>query len=219
MSRPSATIYSARSAAVEQANLRATAWGVVAAGVAAPLVRKRVQAPPVLIQTVALRRAGWPVRRRAALACARRGGVRSADVGVSGRVQVARTTTRAAQAQRVHIDYPIVADRALGLGELPTLRLQRALARRGPQRRAQWRALDRVLVWAHWMWFMVPHGIARVHPGTPSGAFPARGGDDLRRVRHRRERLLAGCRPRRRGMRRRWRDARDRGGGAARCAG
>ena len=32
----------------------------------------------------------------------------------------------------MHIDYPIVADRALGLGELPTVRLQRALARDGP---------------------------------------------------------------------------------------
>ena len=38
----------------------------------------------------------------------------------------------AEQAARVHIDYPIVADRVLGLGELPTVRLQRALARSGP---------------------------------------------------------------------------------------
>jgi membrane-associated phospholipid phosphatase len=62
-----------------------------------------------------------------------------------------------AQAARVHVRYPIVADRVLGLGELPTLRLQRGLARRGPAG-AEWRALDRVLVWAHWSWFMVPHG-------------------------------------------------------------
>ena len=57
----------------------------------------------------------------------------------------------------MHIDYPIVADRVLGLGELPSLRLQRALAREGPDG-AEWGVLDRVLVWAHWMWFMVPHG-------------------------------------------------------------
>jgi membrane-associated phospholipid phosphatase len=63
----------------------------------------------------------------------------------------------AAQQRRVRIDYPIIADRVLGLGELPSLRLQRALARNGPEG-AEWRALDRVLVWAHWMWFMVPHG-------------------------------------------------------------
>jgi membrane-associated phospholipid phosphatase len=62
-----------------------------------------------------------------------------------------------AQRVRTHINYPIVADRVLGLGELPTLRLQRALARTGPEG-PEWRALDRVLVWAHWSWFMVPHG-------------------------------------------------------------
>ena len=61
------------------------------------------------------------------------------------------------QARRVHVDYPIVADRALGLGELPTVRLQEALASRGASAR-EWRAHDRVLVWAHWSWFIVPHG-------------------------------------------------------------
>ena len=63
----------------------------------------------------------------------------------------------AEQRRRVRIDYPIAIDRALGLGELPTVRLQRALARTGPAG-PQWRALDRVLVWTHWSWFMVPHG-------------------------------------------------------------
>ena len=42
-------------------------------------------------------------------------------------------------------------------GELPSARLQRALARIGPEG-PEWRALDRVLVWAHWSWFAVPHG-------------------------------------------------------------
>jgi membrane-associated phospholipid phosphatase len=62
-----------------------------------------------------------------------------------------------AQARRVRIRYPIVVDRALGLGQLPSLRLQQALSRNGPEG-PSWRALDRVLVWAHWSWFMVPHG-------------------------------------------------------------
>lgn len=61
------------------------------------------------------------------------------------------------QAQRVHVDYPIAIDRALGLGELPTVRLQHRLARVGPHG-PEWRTLDKVLVWAHWSWFMVPHG-------------------------------------------------------------
>jgi membrane-associated phospholipid phosphatase len=73
-----------------------------------------------------------------------------------------------AQLRRTRFDYPIVVDRVLGLGELPTLRLQRALAHRGPHG-AEWRALDRVLVWTHWTWFMVPHTsllyIRLRHPG------------------------------------------------------
>ncbi len=56
------------------------------------------------------------------------------------------------QENRVLVDYPIAVDRVLGLGELPTVRLQRRLAR------GQWRLGDRVLVWAHWSWFLVPHG-------------------------------------------------------------
>ncbi|HEV3228535.1 MAG TPA: phosphatase PAP2 family protein [Solirubrobacteraceae bacterium] len=58
-----------------------------------------------------------------------------------------------AQAARVHVAYPIWMDRVLGLGVTPTLRLQRALGRPGVIS-----PLDKVLVWAHWMWFAVPHG-------------------------------------------------------------
>jgi hypothetical protein len=54
--------------------------------------------------------------------------------------------------QRVKIDYPISIDRAIGLGELPTVRLQRALAvPRG------FRARDKALISTHWVWFSVPH--------------------------------------------------------------
>ena len=61
------------------------------------------------------------------------------------------------QARRVHVDYPIAIDHTLGFGELPTTRLQRRLARVGPNG-PEWQTLDKVLVWAHWSWFMVPHG-------------------------------------------------------------
>jgi membrane-associated phospholipid phosphatase len=54
---------------------------------------------------------------------------------------------------RVRVRYPIVIDRALGLGDLPGLRLQRLLARPGAIGRA-----DQVLIWCHWLWFFVPHG-------------------------------------------------------------
>jgi hypothetical protein len=57
--------------------------------------------------------------------------------------------------QRTRIDYPIVCDRVLGLGEQPTFRLQRAFGRPGRAR-----ALDHVLVWVHWLWFFEPHTVA-----------------------------------------------------------
>lgn len=54
---------------------------------------------------------------------------------------------------RVRVRYPVTIDRALGLGELPGVRLQRAFARARVVRRA-----EQALVWVHWVWFMVPHG-------------------------------------------------------------
>lgn len=53
--------------------------------------------------------------------------------------------------QRVRIDYPIDADRVLGLGVLPTVRLQRQSTPGSIDR------FERVLVWCHWVWFAVPH--------------------------------------------------------------
>ena len=136
--------------------IRATAWGMVVAGVAAPLVRKRVSAPPLMMQTVAF---GAPL----GLAVAMRRS-RSRDVAVCALQMWAYLAAYKtphddadAQAARVHVDYPIVADRVLGLGDLPSARLQRALARGGTTA-ADWSVLDRVLVWAHWSWFIVPHG-------------------------------------------------------------
>lgn len=55
--------------------------------------------------------------------------------------------------RRLRIRYPITADRAIGLGEIPTIRLQRALGRTGRVRRH-----DTALAWLHWSWFFVPHG-------------------------------------------------------------
>jgi membrane-associated phospholipid phosphatase len=57
------------------------------------------------------------------------------------------------QQQRVRIDYPIDADRVLGLGVPPTVRLQRRLSTPGMINR-----FERVLVLCHWVWFGVPHG-------------------------------------------------------------
>ncbi len=54
--------------------------------------------------------------------------------------------------KRLHVEYPIRVDRALGAGEAPTIRLQRALGRPGALR-----AHDYALSVVHWAWFFVPH--------------------------------------------------------------
>jgi membrane-associated phospholipid phosphatase len=54
--------------------------------------------------------------------------------------------------ERLRSRYPITADRVIGGGELPTLRLQRALAGLGRSN-----LVDRTLTWVHWLWFMEPH--------------------------------------------------------------
>jgi membrane-associated phospholipid phosphatase len=131
--------------------MRATAWAVVAAGVAAPVVRKRVKAPPLVLQTVAF---GAPLGLSVAM---RRS--RSRDVAICCLQMWAYVSAykaphddEQAQRQRVHIDYPIAIDELLGLGRLPTVRLQKAFV--SPER---WRRLDKLLVWTHWLWFVVPH--------------------------------------------------------------
>jgi membrane-associated phospholipid phosphatase len=136
--------------------MRATAWAIVAAGAAAPLVRKRVNAPAIVAQAIAY---AAPL---ALCVAARRS--RARDVGACALQMWAYVAAYKsphddsdAQRARVRIAYPIVADRLLGWGELPTTRLQRAFSRNGPHG-PEWRAADRVLVWTHWSWFIVPHG-------------------------------------------------------------
>jgi membrane-associated phospholipid phosphatase len=136
--------------------MRAAAWGLVAAGIAAPLVRRRVKAPPLVTQAVAF---GAPLGLSVAVRRSRARDVAVCCLQMWAYVAAYKSPHDDPEAlrQRVHIDYPIDVDRVLGVGELPTVRLQRALARVGPDG-AQWRDLDRVLVWTHWAWFMVPHG-------------------------------------------------------------
>jgi membrane-associated phospholipid phosphatase len=129
---------------------------VVAAGVAAPLLRKRLPLAPAASQAIAF---AAPLGLSVA---ARRSRTRDAAVcALQMWAYVAAYKSPhddpEVQQRRTHFAYPAVADRALGLGELPTIRLQRALARSGPDG-PEWHALDRTLVWAHWAWFMVPHG-------------------------------------------------------------
>jgi hypothetical protein len=54
---------------------------------------------------------------------------------------------------RLRIHYPIRVDKLLGGGELPNVRLQKALAGLGRRN-----TVDRALSWIHWAWFLEPHG-------------------------------------------------------------
>jgi membrane-associated phospholipid phosphatase len=136
--------------------IRATAWGIVAAGVAAPLLRKRIAAPPLATQAVAF---AAPLGLAVAARRSPRRDVAICALQMWAYLAAYKTPhdDEDAQRARVHVDYPIVADRLLGLGKLPSVRLQRAIARTGPDG-PEWRTVDRVLVWTHWVWFAVPHG-------------------------------------------------------------
>ena len=144
-------------------------------------------APAASMQTRRLRRPGGPVRGRAALA--RR------DVAVCALQMWAYLAAyksphddEQGQRARVHVDYPIAVDRMLGLGELPTVRLQRALAAAAPTRpvaRARRRrSCGRT---GGGSWCRTARSCTSWCAAAP---IRARGGIDLRGVRHRRDRLL-----------------------------
>ena len=54
--------------------------------------------------------------------------------------------------RRLRIKYPIALDKVIGRGELPNVRLQRALAGLG-----KGNTIDRILSYFHWAWFIEPH--------------------------------------------------------------
>lgn len=54
--------------------------------------------------------------------------------------------------RRLRVRYPIAADRAIGLGQLPNVRLQRAFSVPGKVT-----LRDRLLAFTHWAWFFQPH--------------------------------------------------------------
>jgi membrane-associated phospholipid phosphatase len=54
--------------------------------------------------------------------------------------------------RRLRTRYPIAVDRAIGGGRLPNAHLQRALARL-----PRVGLVNRILTWAHWLWFVEPY--------------------------------------------------------------
>ena len=131
--------------------IRATAWVLVAAGVALPALRRRTRIPPGVVLAGA---AATP-----AALCVAMPRSRARDAGMCILNMWAYLAAYEMPhddperlASRVLVDYPIAVDRVLGLGTPPTLRLQRAFSTPGQVNR-----FERMLVWCHWMWFAVPH--------------------------------------------------------------
>jgi hypothetical protein len=132
--------------------IRTAAWGVVAVGVAVPLVRRRARIPPPVVTAAA---AATPFAL-----CVARPRTRARDVAVCVLQMYAYTVTYKmphddpdALERRARVDYPVRIDRVIGLGHVPNVRLQQAFAAPGRIRRH-----ERVLVWTHWLWFLFPHG-------------------------------------------------------------
>ena len=146
--------------------LRAAAWGVVAAGVAAPMLRRRLRLPPPAVATSAY---AAPV---ALCVAVRRSPARDVAAVVLhmwaylAMYEMPNDDPDALE-RRVRVRYPVLVDRVIGLGELPGVRLQRALSRPGVTTR-----FDAVLVWAHWLWFLVPHGTIAYHLAFHRDRFP-----------------------------------------------
>jgi membrane-associated phospholipid phosphatase len=141
---------SRRTSPARRAIVRGVAGAALAGAIAVPLVRRRLRVPPALTTAavaagplaVAVLRPRSPAR----------------DVVLYTLQMWAFTIAHElpyddpqALRRRLRIRYPIVADRLLGGGELPTVRLQRALAGERVS------ALDRVLSVVHWAWFFHPH--------------------------------------------------------------
>jgi hypothetical protein len=132
--------------------IRAAACTMLAAGLAAPLVRRRLKLkPPVVIAAAA----STPF---ALTALVPRSAKRDFFVCVLQMWAYLAAYKMPADdpdklEARVKVAYPVNVDKALGLGTTPTLRLQRAFGT--PGKFARW---EKLLVWSHWLWFAFPHG-------------------------------------------------------------
>jgi PAP2 superfamily protein len=132
--------------------IRAAAVTAIAAGVAAPLVRRRLKLrPPVVTATAAT--APFAL-------CVLLPRTRARDAAVCVLQMWAYVATYKmpnddpeALERRVKITYPVRADRFIGGGTTPTLRLQRLLGLPG-----RFHGWEKALVWSHWLWFAFPHG-------------------------------------------------------------
>jgi hypothetical protein len=132
--------------------IRRLALAAAAIGVATPLLRRRLNLPRPVTSVLA-----WQAPIAFAWALPRTRGRDAAIYALQMWAYVAHYEMPNDKPEqlldRVRVAYPIKVDRVLGLGQMPTIRLQRALGREGTVRRH-----DRFLSAVHWSWFFVPHG-------------------------------------------------------------
>jgi membrane-associated phospholipid phosphatase len=132
--------------------VRAAALTVLAAGVAAPLVRRRLGLRPPVVLGVA---AAAPVALGVLVPRSRTRDVLTCLLQMLAYISGYKMPYDDPEAlgRRVRVAYPVKLDRLIGGGVTPTLRLQRALGTPG-----SFRAWEKLLVWSHWVWFAFPHG-------------------------------------------------------------
>jgi len=145
------------------------AWTLVAAGIAAPVVRRRLRLHPAAVLGAS---AAAPLALCAVVPRRRSRDLAVCALNMWGYLAAYKMPHDDPQRlrARVHVDYPIAIDRVLGLGVTPTQRLQHTFASPGSINR-----FESVLAWCHWMWFGVPHAsvlyvLARNPERFPSAA-------------------------------------------------
>jgi membrane-associated phospholipid phosphatase len=131
--------------------IRAGAAACVAASVAVPLLRRRYRIPAPV--TVAATAAGplatsviWPRSK------ARDAVLFTQQMWAFTMIHELPYDQPERLRRRLRVQYPITLDRIIGGGQLPNVRVQRALRRLG-----RGNLLDRFLTWVHWLWFFEPH--------------------------------------------------------------
>jgi membrane-associated phospholipid phosphatase len=132
--------------------VKGAAAAALAAAFAVPLLRKKKRIPPAV--TTAALASGPPalavLRPRTRL---RDAGMYALQMWMFVLAHELPYDNPERAESRLRVGYPIRVDRVLGGGELPNVRLQRALAGLG-----RGNLIDRFLSWVHWSWFFEPHG-------------------------------------------------------------
>ncbi len=140
-----------RSSPALRVALRAGAAGALASAVTVPLLRRRARIPaPLTIAACAM----GPLSIAVLQPRSRRRDVALFAMQMWAFIMVHELPYDNPERlrSRLRSHYPIVLDRAIGLGRLPNVRLQRRLARL-----PRVGVLNRALTWVHWLWFFEPY--------------------------------------------------------------